>query len=87
MNSEYPDFKLFVATPLGAEKANGVMFNLNWKDVCHYGSAIILMLVGGAGEVGIPLPGVTVSDPKTVLLSGVGILVAGLKGGWTSGGK
>jgi len=57
---------------------------MNWKDLAHYGTALTLIAVGGFAEIGASLPGVTVSDPKTVLMAGVGILVAGLKGGWTA---
>lgn len=59
----------------------------SWKDVAHYATAVLLMAVGGATEVGMALPGVTVTDPKMVFATGVGILVAGLKGGVTSGVK
>jgi len=57
---------------------------MNWKDVAHYGTAVLLIAVGGVSELGVNLPGVVVSDPKTVFLAGVGILVAGLKGGVTA---
>ena len=58
--------------------------NLNWKDVLHYGTGGLLVLVGGATELGLQLPGVVVTDPKTVMMAGVGILAAGLKGGWAA---
>lgn len=61
--------------------------NISWKDLAHYGTALLLIAVGGATEVGLTLPGVAVTDPKMVLATGVGILVAGLKGGVTSGVK
>lgn len=57
---------------------------MKWKDIAHYGTAILLMLVGGVSEIGVQLPGVTVDNPKTVFATGIGILVAGLKGGWKS---
>lgn len=59
---------------------------MNWKDIAHYGTAGMAILVGTMTEVGIAIPGVVVSDPKMTISMGVGILVAGLKGGWTSGG-
>lgn len=61
------------------------MSKVSWVDVLHYGSGVTLVLVGGLTELGAQLPGVIVSDPKAVMATGVGILVAGLKGGWTSG--
>lgn len=62
------------------------MGKFSWTDAAHYGSALLLIAVGGATEAGLALPGVTVSDPKAVLITGLGILVAGLKGGVLSGG-
>lgn len=59
---------------------------MNWKDIAHYGTAGVAILVGGMTELGMQIPGVIVSDPKMTISMGVGILVAGLKGGWTSGG-
>jgi hypothetical protein len=59
---------------------------MNWKDVVHYGTAAIAILVGGITEMGISIPGIVVSDPKMTITMGLGVLVAGLKGGWTSGG-
>lgn len=53
----------------------------HWKDIAHYTTAITLMLVGGVTELGLSLPGVSVTDPKAVFTMGLGILVAGLKGG------
>jgi hypothetical protein len=58
---------------------------LGVKDYLHYGSGGLLILVGSAAWAGIPLPGVEIHDPGMVVMSGVGILAAGLKGGWTSG--
>ena len=58
---------------------------MNWKDIAHYGTAGLAILVGGVTELGVQIPGVVVSDPKTTIMLGVGVLVAGLKGGWTSG--
>lgn len=57
---------------------------MNWKDAMHYGAAALAIMVGGATEMGLQLPGVVVSDPKMTITMGIGILVAGLKGGWTS---
>lgn len=57
---------------------------MNWKDVTHYGVSALLLIVGAVAEAGVPLPGVTVSDPKTVMLAAAGVFVAGLKGGWKS---
>jgi hypothetical protein len=50
-------------------------------DCLHYGTGLTLILVGGLAELGVSLVGVTVSDPKVVFGAGVGIVVAGLKGG------
>jgi hypothetical protein len=58
--------------------------NLNWKDVAHYGTAVLAISIGGVTEMGVQLPGVVVSDPKMTITMGIGILVAGLKGGWTA---
>lgn len=60
---------------------------MNWKDVVHYGTAGLAILVGGVTEMGIQIPGVVVSDPKMTITIGLGVLIAGLKGGWTSGEK
>lgn len=57
---------------------------MNWKDVAHYGTAALAMLVGGITYMGIAIPGVSVSDPKMTMMMGLGVLAAGLKGGWTS---
>jgi hypothetical protein len=57
---------------------------MNWKDIAHYGAASLAILVGGVSELGISLPGIVVSDPKMTITMGIGILVAGLKGGWTA---
>ena len=57
---------------------------MNWKDALHYGTAALAILVGGVTELGIQLPGVVVSDPKMTISLGIGVLVAGLKNGWTS---
>lgn len=57
--------------------------NFDWKDWLHYGSSVLLLLMAGLTELGVQLPGVTV-DPKIAGAAGVGVLVAGLKGGWTS---
>ena len=54
---------------------------MNWKDVIHLGTAALLVIIGGVTQLGVSLPGVTVSDPKTVMLAGVGILIAGFKSG------
>lgn len=56
-----------------------------WLDAAHYGMSVLLLGLAGLTEAGVSLPGVTV-DPKVAGAAGVGILVAGLKGGWTSGG-
>lgn len=50
-------------------------------NIAHYGTAVTLMLAGGLAEIGVSLPGITVTDPKAVFGAGLGILVAGLKGG------
>jgi hypothetical protein len=50
-------------------------------DVLHYGTGLTLILAGGLSEIGVSLPGISVSDPKTVMGAGIGIIVAGLKGG------
>lgn len=57
---------------------------ISWKDALHYGSAFVLLGAAGLTEVGVSLPGVTV-DPKVATAAGIGILAAGLKGGWSSG--
>ena len=57
---------------------------MNWKDLLHYGTAGLAILVGGVTELGVHIPGVVVSDPKMTVTIGLGVLVAGLKGGWTS---
>lgn len=57
---------------------------ISWKDALHYGSAFVLLGAAGLTEVGVSLPGVTV-DPKVAGAAGIGILAAGLKGGWSSG--
>lgn len=57
---------------------------MNWKDIAHYGTAIAAMLIGGISELGVQIPGVVVTDPKTTFMLGVGVLVAGLKGGWVT---
>ncbi len=59
--------------------------NISWKDVLHYGSAVVAIAVGGLAEAGMQIPGVVISDPKMTLMFGLGILAAGLKGGVTSG--
>lgn len=60
---------------------------MNWKDVAHYGTAGLMVLDGTVAALGVQIPGVTVSDPKTTIMMGIGIFIAGLKGGWTSGAK
>lgn len=55
-------------------------------DAAHYGMSILLLGLAGLTEVGVSLPGVSV-DPKVAGAAGFGILVAGLKGGVTSGSK
>lgn len=57
---------------------------MNWKDIAHYGTAGLAIAVGGVTELGLQIPGVIVSDPKATMILGVGVLVAGLKGGWTT---
>lgn len=59
---------------------------MNWKDIAHYGTAGLAILVGGVAELGLQIPGVTVTDPKATIMLGIGVLVAGLKGGWTASG-
>lgn len=59
--------------------------SISWKDVAHYGSAGLAVLIGGAAEFGLQIPGVVVSDPKMTITMGIGILVAGLKSGVISG--
>lgn len=59
------------------------MGSINWKDVLHYGSSLLLLLMAGLTELGVQLPGVQV-DPKIAGAAGIGVLVAGLKGGITS---
>ena len=61
------------------------MKNLGWKDYAHYATAVAAIAIGGACELGVQIPGVVVSDPKMTISLGIGILVAGLKGGVTSG--
>lgn len=61
--------------------------NISWKDIGHYGIALLLMADGAVSALGVALPGVTVSDPKMTFFAGLGILVAGWKGGFTSGVK
>jgi hypothetical protein len=56
---------------------------MNWKDVLHYGAAFGLVIAGGIAPLLNTLPGVHI-DPTTAVGAGVGILVAGLKGGVTS---
>lgn len=56
----------------------------HWKDILHYGTGVTLVLIGTVTELGMSLPGVSVTDPKTVLMAGIGIIAAGLKGGWTA---
>ena len=60
---------------------------MNWKDIAHYGTAGLAIAVGGVTELGMQIPGVVVSDPKMTITMGIGVLVAGLKGGWTAGDK
>lgn len=60
---------------------------MNWKDVLHYATAAAAILVGVGAELGLQLPGVVISDPKMTITMGLGILVAGLKGGWTVAAK
>ena len=62
------------------------MKNLNWIDYLHYVMGIGLMIAAALTQAGVSLPGVTV-NPTTAGAAGVGILAAGLKGGWTSGSK
>jgi hypothetical protein len=57
---------------------------MNWKDIAHYGTAGMAIAIGGMTELGLQIPGVVVTDPKTTIMLGVGVLVAGLKNGWTS---
>jgi hypothetical protein len=56
------------------------MTRLSWKDLLHYGAGFGLIGLGILGECGVP--GI---DGKTCILSGAGIIGAGLKGGWSSG--
>lgn len=55
-----------------------------WIDAAHYGSAFVLLGMAGLTQLGVHLPGITV-DPMVAGSTGVGILVAGLKGGVSSG--
>ena len=59
---------------------------LNWKDAAHYGSAVLLLGLAGLAHFGVQLPGVTV-DPSVCSAAGISILVAGFKGGFSTGGK
>lgn len=60
------------------------MNSVDWKDIAHYGSALVCLAMAGLSELGVTLPGVTV-DPKVAGAAGIGILAAGLKSGVTSG--
>lgn len=60
---------------------------ISWKDVLHYATGACAILIGGAAEFGLQIPGVVVSDPKMTVTLGIGIIVAGLKGGVLSGAK
>jgi len=60
---------------------------ISWKDVLHYGTALVCVAAGSLTELGVSVPGVVVSDPKLAISAGLGILVAGLKGGFLTGGK
>jgi len=62
------------------------MKGFTWIDAAHYGISAVLLLMAGLAEAGVALPGVSV-DPKVAGGAGIGILIAGLKGGVTSGGK
>lgn len=53
-------------------------------DVAHYGSSALLLGMAGLTELGVSFPGITV-DPKIAGGAGIGILVAGFKGGLTAG--
>jgi hypothetical protein len=57
---------------------------MNWKDLLHYGAAGAAIVAGALTELGVSIPGIVVSDPKLAITAGVGILVAGLKGGWVT---
>lgn len=57
---------------------------MNWKDILHYGTALSAILIGAGAELGLQIPGVVVSDPKMTISLGLGVLVAGLKDGWTA---
>lgn len=57
---------------------------MNWKDIAHYGTAGLAIVIGGITELGVSIPGVVVTDPKMTMTVGIGILVAGLKNGWAS---
>lgn len=59
--------------------------SISWKDMLHYGAALVCVAAGGLTEVGMQIPGVVVSDPKAVIAAGIGVFAAGLKGGITSG--
>lgn len=56
----------------------------DWKDVLHYGTGLTAIAVGAVSWLGAAIPGVTVSDPKMCMTFGLGIIVAGLKGGLIS---
>ena len=57
---------------------------MNWKDILHYGAAGLAITAGLLAEIGISIPGVEIMDPKMAITAGIGILAAGLKGGWTT---
>ena len=54
----------------------------NLIDLGHYGISLLLFIIGLLGTLGVQLPGVTVSDPKTIMFAGLGVLVAGFKSGF-----
>jgi hypothetical protein len=56
---------------------------MNWKDILHYGTGGLLIAASAFAPVINTLPGIHV-DATTAATAGIGILVAGLKGGWTS---
>jgi len=60
------------------------MKRFNWKDAAHYGVAALAILLGLMAHFGIQIPGVTI-DPSVTDSFGVGVLLAGFKGGFRNG--
>jgi len=60
---------------------------IGWKDIwLHYGPVLIGGGLAVLAEWGVQIPGVSV-DPKVAGAAALAALVAGFKGGTTSGGK